>query len=98
MDTPRLRLVVAYDGGPFCGWQRQTEHGLVRPTIEGALLNALVSLHNGEKTAEDFDIQVAGRTDAGVHSLGQTCHVDGCALRDNVKYLDGLNHYLPPTI
>ncbi|MEO6221699.1 MAG: tRNA pseudouridine synthase A, partial [Vicinamibacterales bacterium] len=68
-----LRLLVAYDGSRFCGWQRQ-ENG---PTIQAALEDALLPVSDRE-----IDGQIvppimfgAGRTDAGVHALGQVASV-----------------------
>ncbi len=60
-----LRLLVAYDGSRYCGWQRQ-ENG---PTIQGALEDAL------RPFAERPTVFGAGRTDAGVHALGQVASV-----------------------
>lgn len=65
--TVRLRLDVAYDGGPFSGWARQPE----RPTVQGVLEDALSVVFG-----VPFALTVAGRTDAGVHATGQVCHTD----------------------
>jgi len=63
----RLRLTLEYDGTPFRGWAVQP--GL--PTVEGALRAAL-----GETFASLDGLAVAGRTDTGVHALGQVVSVD----------------------
>jgi tRNA pseudouridine38-40 synthase len=63
----RYKLVVEYHGGGFVGWQRQT-NGL---SVQEALERALAELEAGPRPA-----QGAGRTDAGVHALGQVAHVD----------------------
>jgi tRNA pseudouridine38-40 synthase len=63
----RWRLTIEYDGGPFMGWQRQ-EHG---PSVQQALEEALARM-----TGELPTIHAAGRTDAGVHALAMSAHVE----------------------
>ncbi|MEE4239030.1 MAG: tRNA pseudouridine(38-40) synthase TruA [Anderseniella sp.] len=63
----RYKLTIEYDGTPFAGWQRQ--HG--QPSVQAALEDAIARL--GEEGAT---LSGAGRTDAGVHALGQVAHVD----------------------
>jgi tRNA pseudouridine38-40 synthase len=64
---PRYKLTIEYDGAPFSGWQRQDNGLSVQQAIEDAL----------RKFAGDVShVQGAGRTDAGVHALGQVAHVD----------------------
>src|SRR5258706_13202669 len=63
----RLILTLEYDGTPFRGWAVQP--GL--PTVEGALRAAL-----GETFSSVENLAVAGRTDSGVHALGQVVSVD----------------------
>lgn len=67
----RLRLLVAYDGGGFCGWARQPGLRSVQADLESALAAGL-------RVPADFPLRVAvaGRTDAGVHARGQVCHAD----------------------
>jgi len=84
---PRYKLTIEYDGTPFVGWQVQN-NGV---SIQGVIADA-VAAFTGERTA----LQGAGRTDAGVHALGQVAHVD---LRkdwdvDNVR--DALNFHIRP--
>lgn len=85
-----LRLDLAYDGRPFHGYARQSD---VR-SVQGDLENALERLLGAEaRTA------VAGRTDAGVHALGQVVSVsDAPDDLDLVKVRDALNHMLAPHI
>jgi tRNA pseudouridine38-40 synthase len=81
----RWRLTIEYDGGPFMGWQRQ-EHG---PSVQQALEEALARM-TGELPA----VHGAGRTDAGVHALAMSAHVEieknltEHRLREGVNALD----------
>ncbi|HJS45291.1 MAG TPA: tRNA pseudouridine(38-40) synthase TruA, partial [Rhizomicrobium sp.] len=84
---PRYRLTLEYDGGPFVGWQRQ-DNG---PSIQGALEDAIEKL-SGERVT----VTGAGRTDAGVHALGQVAHFDLVKEFEPGKVRDALNHYLRP--
>lgn len=64
---PRYKLVVEYDGTPYVGWQRQDNGRSVQGAIEKAIF---------DMTSEEVTLRAAGRTDSGVHALGQVCHVD----------------------
>lgn len=64
----RMKLVVAYLGSPFHGWQRQRD----RRTVQGELEAALARITGGR----DITVVGAGRTDAGVHAAGQVAHCD----------------------
>jgi tRNA pseudouridine38-40 synthase len=84
---PRYRLTVEYDGGPFVGWQRQ-KNG---PSIQGALEDAI------EKFSQRrVGVTGAGRTDAGVHALGQVVHFDLDQAFAPGKVREALNHFLRP--
>ena len=85
----RLRLVVAYDGGPFSGFARQREQRTVQGDLEAAL----------ERLAKRPVTTVgAGRTDAGVHARGQVVHADVPARLDPERVRRALNGRLKPEI
>ncbi|MEO8300620.1 MAG: tRNA pseudouridine(38-40) synthase TruA [Rhizomicrobium sp.] len=84
---PRYRLTLEYDGSPFVGWQRQ-DNG---PSVQGALEDAIEKL-----SGERITVTGAGRTDAGVHALGQVAHFDLVKEFEPGKVRDALNHYLRP--
>ena len=83
----RWKLTIEYDGVPFVGWQRQ-ENG---PSVQAAVEQAILKL-----SGEAVTIVAAGRTDAGVHALGQVAHAD--IAKDLVpdKMRDALNAHLRP--
>jgi len=83
----RYRLTVEYDGDPFAGWQRQDN----APSVQGALEEAIFKL-SGERVT----VHGAGRTDAGVHALGQAAHFDLVKEFASGKVRDALNHHLKP--
>lgn len=84
-----LKLVVAYDGTHYCGWQRQ-KNG---PTIQQELEQALSVICN------DFTaVHGAGRTDAGVHAIGMTAHFKTPSRVSSRTILKGLNSLLPGAI
>lgn len=83
----RWRLTIEYDGGPFMGWQRQ-EHG---PSVQQALEEALERM-----TGEQAVFTAAGRTDAGVHALAMSAHVDVMKSLTPHRLRDGLNALVRP--
>ena len=85
----RFRMTIQYDGTDFAGWQRQANGPSVQASIEDAL-SAMVGVPT--------TIRGAGRTDAGVHALGQVAHFDAEARIPLVGYRRGLNAVLPRTI
>ena len=68
--STRIRINLAYDGSGFSGWAKQPG----RPSILASLEEALCLVLRCDP--KDLAIVVAGRTDAGVHAIGQVCHVD----------------------
>ena len=83
----RWRLTIEYDGGPFMGWQRQ-DHG---PSVQQALEEAL-----HEMTGEEAQFTAAGRTDAGVHALAMSAHVDVMKSLTPHRLREGLNALVRP--
>jgi len=84
---PRYMIVIEYDGAPFVGWQVQ-DNGL---SVQGVLAAAIAAF-SGEKVA----VQGAGRTDAGVHALGQVAHFDLSREHAPDTVRDALNAHLRP--
>jgi tRNA pseudouridine38-40 synthase len=84
---PRYKLTIEYDGTPFVGWQIQAT-GL---TVQGVLTDAIAAL-----TGERASVNGAGRTDAGVHALGQVAHVDLAKEWDTDTVRDALTAHLRP--
>ena len=83
----RMKMAVAYLGGPFSGWQRQSG----RRTVQGELERALAVITGGR----DIAVVGAGRTDAGVHAAGQVAH---CEVPDRMPpdgLVRALNRVLP---
>jgi tRNA pseudouridine38-40 synthase len=83
----RWRLTIEYDGGPFMGWQRQ-DHG---PSVQQALEEALQRM-----TGEAGQFIAAGRTDAGVHALAMSAHVDVERELTPHRLREGLNALVRP--
>lgn len=83
----RYALKVEYHGGPFAGWQRQAD----QPSVQGAIEAALARLEPGPHT-----IAAAGRTDAGVHALGQVAHCDLRREWAPFRLMEALNFHLKP--
>lgn len=87
----RLKLLLAYDGTGFSGWQIQ-EKPQAPPTVQGALETALARL-----TGAPVRVFGSGRTDAGVHAHGQVAHCD-VPDRPGFDWRHGLNAVLPPAV
>lgn len=84
-----LKLVLAYDGADFCGWQIQPD----APSIQGALASAI-----GRITGEKVLPQGSGRTDAGVHALAQVATFQTSAVIPAANLVVALNDMLPASI
>ena len=84
---PRYALKIEYDGRPFHGWQRQD--GL--DSVQGAVEAALAKVQKDPVT-----IAAAGRTDSGVHALGQVAHCDMQRDWDPFRLSEALNFHLKP--
>lgn len=82
---PRYRMVVEYDGTAYVGWQRQENGHSVQSALEGGILSL---------TGETVTIRGAGRTDSGVHALGQVIHADLSREWKEYKLRNALNAHL----
>jgi tRNA pseudouridine38-40 synthase len=87
--SQRLKLIIAYDGTPFAGWQSQSHRNTIQDHLEHALTRV-----NGKAVR----IHGAGRTDAGVHALAQCAHVDVAKVLPTARWTQALNALLPPAI
>lgn len=84
-----IKLVIAYDGTAYHGWQTQLNRPTVQETIEGAL---------GIITKQKVDLTGSGRTDSGVHALGQVANFKADTRIPEEKIKIALNANLPPDI
>ena len=84
---PRYKLTIEYDGQGFLGWQAQPNG----QTVQNVLENALAVLHG-----EPLTLQAAGRTDTGVHALGQIAHFDAPKEWDPFVLCNALNGNVRP--
>ncbi len=84
---PRYRLLIEYDGTLFAGWQQQAEG----ETVQGALQDAIQKF-SGERVS----VRGAGRTDSGVHALGQVAHFDLTKDWDPFRVQEALNYHVKP--
>jgi tRNA pseudouridine38-40 synthase len=87
----RLRLLLAYDGRAFSGWQSQAHGKAVQDHVERAFARVLA-------TKERVAIQGAGRTDAGVHALGQVAHAEVPDRLPLAAWQGALNAHLPEDV
>ena len=96
MTGQRIALCLQYDGGPFCGWQRQPQHPSVQQTLDEAI-EALDPLPAGG-TAKLSRTIAAGRTDTGVHAAAQVVHFDCHGPIPAPRWAPALNGRLPGSI
>lgn len=86
----KIRLLLSYKGSQFFGWQRQNRKRTVQEEIERALFNIF---------QEKISVTGSGRTDAGVHALGQTAHFE---LKEQslkkISLKKAINHFLPKDV
>lgn len=85
----RIKITLDYIGTAYDGWQRQPDRDTVQKRVEEAIFSL-----SGERVS----VVASGRTDAGVHALGQVAHFDVNAAIPAKNYLTGVNHFLPPDI
>ena len=85
--TTRYRLTLEYDGSDFVGWQRQDNGRSIQQSIEEAIERF---------SGESVRVFGAGRTDAGVHALGQVAHFDLAKTTDAETVANALNAHLRP--
>lgn len=89
MATRRLKAVIEYDGTSYQGWQSQTGGRTIQDVLEAAFSRIL-----------DHPVRIygSGRTDSGVHALGQVAHLATTSDRDLASLQRGVNSLLPPDI
>ena len=85
----RFAASVEYEGTNFFGWQRQSSVNSIQEEIENSI---------SQITQSNIKIQGAGRTDAGVHALGQVFHFDTDIIRPINSLIKGVNSFLPDSI
>lgn len=85
----RIKITLDYIGTAYDGWQRQPDRDTVQKRVEEAIFSL-----SGERVS----VVASGRTDAGVHALGQVAHFDVNVAIPAKNYMTGVNHFLPPDI
>ena len=85
----RIALGIEYNGAGFSGWQSQAQGNTVQDVVEKA-----IAAINGRP----LRVVCAGRTDTGVHALGQVVHFDTDVERPETAWVRGVNAHLPPNV
>ena len=91
--SQRIALGVQYDGTPFFGWQTQLHQNTIQDVLQAAI-NQFI----GGDSPGDVRVMVAGRTDTGVHAIGQVVHFDTLIDRPMWSWVRGVNAYLPASV
>lgn len=81
----RYKIIIEYDGTNYCGWQKQEGKFSIQQTIEDSIKLT---------TKEEVEVFGSGRTDAGVHALGQVAHFDIKKEMEPFKLMSAINFYL----
>jgi tRNA pseudouridine38-40 synthase len=84
-----IKLIITYDGTDFSGWQRQPDRRTVQQVLEEAI---------GRLTGVEAPTNASGRTDAGVHALGQVVHFYTVSKHPTEVFVKALNAILPPDV
>ncbi len=84
-----IKLRISYDGTDFSGWQRQPDRRTVQQVLEEAI---------GRLTGSEPSTNASGRTDAGVHALGQVVHFHTASGHEPAVFVKALNAILPPDV
>ena len=82
----RYKIIIQYDGSFFSGWQLQKD----KKTVQGEIENALKIITNSK---ERITIKGSGRTDAGVHAIGQVAHFDIDTSLKEEELKNAINYY-----
>lgn len=90
----RIALGLQYDGSSYSGWQSQLSLNTVQDKLELAISKFI----GDSSIGEPIRVITAGRTDAGVHALGQVVHFDAKVERDDWSWVRGINSFLPESI
>lgn len=85
----KYKMIISYDGTDYHGWQRQPDKKTIQGILEGVLFKF---------KSKKINVIGAGRTDAGVHALGQTAHFQADLSLSERELLQALNGQLPPDI